>query len=556
MAEEYKRKWHEHHDPKADKKQYIGTKILDEIEKGAVEWYQDERTLEGWEYLNPTSVVTAGAIRAVEGVGTVLAHTPGVAQGLQAIGKVEDVAAGTAGSITGSLNLDPRFGGWATRLASAWYGGKAITAASKTRTAQNLSKAAVKFGKIQADEIGMKAHTLLKKKHGKDYTRVDTTNAAARRATEIRLQTMDDLRMQLENSIDGIDITPNPNRFKATEFTGRAGGMIDKFLGQQGKIKDVQNIIDAMDDWRIAHAANEHPMTGFTKHFGGKPTLIIDGQEHVIGWSRKANKGKGRYTIRNLEAQKAVQRSRIEKNLTSNVSEAEKGKIQELIRRDMNFKSKNLSPDQWDLLIQNPGDAYIEHFISIKSPFWQSTRGKNAGYKAGDLRNRKILGDQNFKTLKDNVEKHIHAKHKDLYVDYDPISQNIVLKRLDTGKAIGNTQIPGYGKATDWKQYVDDSIADSGMMPIEDVYGIEKRSAPANIQRDIDSTLFKGLDDVSKDAIIDRVNGASWNQIQKDYGKSLKQLSLIKKTYSNLTKSQVSRLMKAYNLDGKGRTRN
>ena len=47
----------------------------------------------------------------------------------------------------------------------------------------------------------------------------------------------------------------------------------------------------------------------------------------------------------------------------------------------MNFKSKNLSPDQWDLLIQNPGDAYIEHFISIKSPFWQSTRGKNAGYK-------------------------------------------------------------------------------------------------------------------------------------------------------------------------------
>jgi len=363
-----------------------------------------------------------------------------------------------------------------------------------------------------------------------------------------------DLQMSLENAIDGIDITPNPNRFKATEFTGRAGGMIDKFLGQQGKIKDVQNIIDAMDDWRIDHASSQHPMTGFTKHFGRKPTIIIDGQEHVIGWSRKANKGKGRYTIRNLEAQKAVQRSRIEKNLTSNASEAEKVKIQELIRRDMNLKSKNLSPDQWDLLIQNPGDAYIEHFISVKSPFWQSTRGKNAGYKAGDLRNRKILGDQNFKTLKDNVEKHVHAKHKDLYVDYDPISQNIVLKRLDTGKAISNTQIPGYGKATDWKRYVDDSIADSGIMPIEDVHGIEKRLAPANIQRDIDSSLFKGLTDVEKDAIIDRVNGASWNQIKKDYGNSLKQMSLIKKTYSNLTPSQVSRIMKAYNLDGKGWT--
>ena len=163
MAEEYKRKWHEHHDPKADQKEYIGTKILDNIEKSAVEWYQDERTLEGWEYLNPASVATAGAIRTVEGVGTVLAHTPIVAQGLQAVGKVEDVAAGTAGSITGSLNLDPRFGGWATRLASAWYGGKVISAASKSKYA----KAAGKFAKIQADEVGMKASMAMKKKHGK-----------------------------------------------------------------------------------------------------------------------------------------------------------------------------------------------------------------------------------------------------------------------------------------------------------------------------------------------------------------------------------------------------
>ena len=203
MAEEYKRKWHETHNPREDDKVYLGTRLLDAIEKAAIDTYQDERTLEGWEWANPISVGTAGAIRTVEGVGTVLANTPVVAQGLQAIGKVEDIAAGTAGSITGSLNLDPRFGGWTTRLASAWYGGKAITAASKTRTAQNLSKAAVKFGKIQADEIGMKAHTLLKKTHGKEYTRVDTTNAAARRATEIRLQARNNLRMKLEGAIDG-----------------------------------------------------------------------------------------------------------------------------------------------------------------------------------------------------------------------------------------------------------------------------------------------------------------------------------------------------------------
>ena len=167
MAEEYKRKWHEHHDPRSDKKEYLGTKLLDSIETGVIDWYQDERTLEGWEWLNPASVATAGAIRTVEGVGTVLTHTPLVSQGLQAIGKVEDVAAGSVGSLAGAVNLDPRFGGWAVRLASAWYGGKAITAASKTRTAQNLSKAAVKFGKIQADEVGMKASMAMKKKHGK-----------------------------------------------------------------------------------------------------------------------------------------------------------------------------------------------------------------------------------------------------------------------------------------------------------------------------------------------------------------------------------------------------
>ena len=165
MAEEYKRKWHEHHDPRADDKQYIGTKILDAIEKAAIDTYQDERTLEGWEWLNPISVGTAGAIRTVEGVGTVLANTPLVSQGLQAYGKVADVAAGNVGSLVATTGLDPRFGGWAVRLGEAWYGGQAISAASKSKYA----RAAGKFAKIQADEVGMKASMMMKKKHGKFY---------------------------------------------------------------------------------------------------------------------------------------------------------------------------------------------------------------------------------------------------------------------------------------------------------------------------------------------------------------------------------------------------
>lgn len=165
MAEEYKRKWHEHHNPREDDKVYFGTRLLDAIEKSAIDVYQDERTLEGWEWLNPVSVGTAGAIRTVEGVGTVLANTPVVSQGLQAYGKVADVAAGNVGSLVATTGLDPRFGGWAVRLGEAWYGGQAISAASKSKYA----RAASKFAKIQADEVGMKASMMMKKKHGKFY---------------------------------------------------------------------------------------------------------------------------------------------------------------------------------------------------------------------------------------------------------------------------------------------------------------------------------------------------------------------------------------------------
>ena len=54
------------YNPREDDRVYDGTKLLDAIETGASRWYQDERTLEGWEYLNPFSVVTATALRGVE----------------------------------------------------------------------------------------------------------------------------------------------------------------------------------------------------------------------------------------------------------------------------------------------------------------------------------------------------------------------------------------------------------------------------------------------------------------------------------------------------------
>ena len=62
MAEEYKRKWHEQYDPKADDRQYFGTRVIDYIDKQGGEalknWWEDERKLEGWEYLNPVSPVS------------------------------------------------------------------------------------------------------------------------------------------------------------------------------------------------------------------------------------------------------------------------------------------------------------------------------------------------------------------------------------------------------------------------------------------------------------------------------------------------------------------
>jgi hypothetical protein len=140
------------YNPEEDDKEYIGTKLLDGIERGASSWYKDERTLEGWEYLNPFSVATAGAIRGVEGVGWVLGNTPVAGDLLRGIGWAEDRLAEGARNISGALtpDLDPRFAGWGTRLGTAILADKGIrkvAGATKATIKEGAERAAVRSGK-------------------------------------------------------------------------------------------------------------------------------------------------------------------------------------------------------------------------------------------------------------------------------------------------------------------------------------------------------------------------------------------------------------------------
>ena len=140
------------YNPREDDKEYIGTKLLDGIERGASSWYKDERTLEGWEYLNPLSVATAGAIRGVEGVGWVLGNTPVAGDLLRGIGWAEDRLAEGARNISGALtpDLDPRFAGWGTRLGTAILADKGIrkvAGATKATLKEGAERAAVRSGK-------------------------------------------------------------------------------------------------------------------------------------------------------------------------------------------------------------------------------------------------------------------------------------------------------------------------------------------------------------------------------------------------------------------------
>jgi len=310
----------------------------------------------------------------------------------------------------------------------------------------------------------------------------------------------------------------------------------------------VDSILGMMDEWRLSHSNLERPMTGFVKHYGRKPTFWQDGKEWGIGWSRKKNN----YEIFDVQARIDSRAKRLAGDKTSSDYSYKLRQIKEAFKRDLNKQAKELPVEQWDIMIQNPGDAYIEHLIAIDSPFWKSKRGKNSGYLAGDSKNLKPLTDQNFKSLKDRIEKHVHAKHKDLYVDYDPKTQNIILRNLETGKAL-DTQIPGIGDPTKAKEYVADSLAGNPMQSLETI----NPKTPPNVHRQIQKAYFADLDDITANAIIDRIKGDSWTEIRNTYGKdfSKRQLSLATNRYNKLTKSEVIRIVKEYNLDGKGYTR-
>ena len=316
----------------------------------------------------------------------------------------------------------------------------------------------------------------------------------------------------------------------------------------QRVVNKAQSLINEMDDWRYDHLDAERPMTGFVKHHGKKPTFWFKDREYGVGWSRK----KGNYEIFDVQSRIDRRAARLAGDKTSNPQSASLREIKIAISRDLNKQAKNLPVEEWDIIIQNPGDAYIEHLISVKSPYWKTKRGKNAGYLAGDSQNLKVLTDQNFKKLKDNIEKHVHAKYKNYYVDYDGVSQNLIIRNLETGEALP-TQIPGYGKAGKWKQYIDDTLADRDMQSLVDV----DPNVPPNVARQMENyekarlTLDK-LTDVEQNAILDYANGMSWKQIRAKYGKSINQsnLQLFKK--KEYTKSEVLRILKEYKMDGKG----
>lgn len=495
MAEEYKRKWHEHHDPRADKKEYLGTKLLDNIETGVIDWYQDERTLEGWEWLNPASVATAGAIRTVEGVGTVLTHTPLVSQGLQAIGKVEDVAAGSVGSLAGAVNLDPRFGGWAVRLASAWYGGKAITAASKTRTAQNLSKAAVKFGKIQADEIGMKAHTLLKKKHGKTYTRypddpfyptVDVTDLKTRLDNSIEGGLLDDFNMMRAGlnprRLMNPDGTPNLTHWNKPHLmdpelqlfnpkrrhlgrTGKMKSSLYRALDEQGLLGGAERVLSKIDEFRVTKNFGgtfnpERPTTGFR----GTRTIkykVPDGKggwkDSEIGWrwSKSARGGLGDYKPYDVPTQLATVARRAKWNVNRNSrSKPWADKIfknateQNAVVKEALENLRKENPEYfWKVMGENydatKGHIYVEHLHPQKSPVWikqadGTFRHRITGHAPRDASNLLIVPGPEMGAVKTAIENILYNKpNNTLWLDFNRKRRVLVLRNKE-GKWVGD----------------------------------------------------------------------------------------------------------------------
>ena len=225
MEEEEKRV--PNYNPKEDDKEYIGTKLLDGIERGASSWYKDERTLEGWEYLNPLSVATAGAIRGVEGVGWVLGNTPVAGDLLKGIGWAEDRLAEGARNVSGTLtpDLDPRFAGWGTRVGTAILGDKGIrkvAGATKATLKEGAERAAVRSGKkytstrpetmsnVWNDDLAGPAHTY-ERTNKKGYYPENPPADPWMDPKEIAKR--NDMQMSLFNYIDSkadVPIPPNP----------------------------------------------------------------------------------------------------------------------------------------------------------------------------------------------------------------------------------------------------------------------------------------------------------------------------------------------------------
>lgn len=270
-------------------------------------------------------------------------------------------------------------------------------------------------------------------------------------------------------------------RFTWNDLNSRTLNRHFNMKGDSRLFNKVNTHLSAMDDFRLMNTDKRFPMSGFSKYYGKKPTVIIDGKTWGIGWSRKKNN----YELFDPKSRIQSRIRRLSKDLTSNASEENKRQIIYAIKRDLNKQSQNLTPDQWDILIQNPGGVYVEHLIAIDSPFWKT---KRAYYQPGDARNLKIIGDQNFKVLKDNIEKHIHATYGDMYyIDYDHLTQNLILRNTASGKTLP-TQIPGYGKATDWRIYLQDTFAGNPMRTLEEV----DPPIPSNISRQIEGTESEG----------------------------------------------------------------
>ena len=488
------------YNPQEDEQEYYGTQTLDNIEAAVVSLTRGlQRQSQEGSWLDRNTGIGDDILRLLGGGLMNTAQAISIIPGVKQIGELEDWIAARARDTSLALNpnLDPRFAGWGTRILTNWVADKGISKVGKVAKAKLLKQFEGYQGLI-----------------GGVGTAMDTGGVS--------------------------------RRFTWKDIPGRLlwkGGQPDTKV-----ISKVDALLGMMDDWRLSHLDLDKPMTGFVKHYGRKPTFWQDGKEYVIGWSRK----KGTYEIDDLQKRINRRARRLAGDKTSSDYDRRFRQIKEAIVRDLNKQADELPVEQWDIMIQNPGDAYKEHLISVDSPFWKSQRGKNAGYLAGDSKNLKVLTDQNFKTLKDNVEKHVHSQHKNLYVDYDPISHNLVLKDLQTGKAL-KTQIPGIGDPSQAKEYVKDVIEGR---PMRDIVDINPKT-PSNIQRQIQKAYFADVDDITANAIIDRIRGKSWNKIRQEYGKDFttRQLNIAEDKLKQLSKSEVMAIINAYKIGGKGRTR-